>query len=170
MHLEGRDGANYDNLIVQVWRCTPRLWWSEFRDTFGLPWLYELGGSNGPSFSIHFEAMIEGVWRCTWRPWAHEIGVGRGGSQSGGGSSWGRWDECWDSIDWLTRNWVNVGNCVQHGLPRDHRLAGSGRESILGWLNFVYLGNGISEYKKEIYATVQGKSSWQTETYENVGG
>ena len=32
----------------------------------------------------------------------------------------------------LTRNCGNVLNGVQHGLPSDERLAGSGRQSILG--------------------------------------
>jgi len=35
-------------------------------------------------------------------------------------------------MHWLTHNCGNVENSVQHGLPRDERLAGSRRQSILG--------------------------------------
>ena len=34
-------------------------------------------------------------------------------------SSGGRRDGSGDSIHWLTCNWANVENWVQHGLPRD---------------------------------------------------
>jgi len=77
------------------------------------------------------EAVIEQVWRCTWRPWSSKIEGVLGGGQSGGGSSGGRHDGSWDSIQWLTCHCANVENGVQHGVPRDERLAGSGRQSIL---------------------------------------
>ena len=44
----------------------------------------------------------------------------------------GRRDGSRDSFHWLTRDCGNVENCVQHGLPRDERLAGSGRQLIMG--------------------------------------
>ena len=112
MHLEA--------VIVWTGRCTWRPRWCE------------LGGLNRARLEIHLEDVIKRVWRCTWRPWSSEIGV-LGGSQSGGGSSGGRCDGSWDFIHWLTRNCAIVENWVQHGRPRDERLAGSRRQSILGW-------------------------------------
>ena len=108
-------------VIERVWRGTWR------------PRSCELGGGDCASLDIHLEAVIEQVWRCTWRPWSSEIGGVLGGGQSGGGSWGGRRDGSWDSIHWLTRTCGNVENWVQHGLPRDVRLARSGRQSILGW-------------------------------------
>jgi len=123
--LTGRDRASLEMqleaLIEQDWLCTWRLW------------LCELGCANRASLDIHLEVIIELVWRCTWRPWSSEIAGVLGGGQSGGGSLGGRQDRSRDSVHWVTHNCANIENCVQHRLPRDERLAGSGRESILEW-------------------------------------
>jgi len=113
--------------IVMEWaqRCTPRPWSSEFGDA--------LGDRDRASLETYLEAVIERDWRCTWRPWWSEIGGVLGGSQSGGGSSGGRRNGSWDFIHWLTRTCGNVENWVQHGLPRDERLAASGKQLMLGW-------------------------------------
>jgi hypothetical protein len=42
--------------------------------------------------------------------------------------SGGRRDRSGDCIHWLISNGANVEILVQHGLPRDERLAGSGRQ------------------------------------------
>ena len=109
------------------------------------PWRWELGGRNHASLEMqlaavimrdywyHLEALIRRVWRCTWRPWSSEIGVVLGGGQSGGGGLGERRNGSWDSIRWLTCNCGNLENWVQHGLPRDERLAVCGRQSILRW-------------------------------------
>jgi len=107
-------------VIERVWRCTWRLWLSEYRDT--------LGGCDRARVEMHLEAMIKGDWRSTcgrsiWRRY----------------SSVGRRDGSCDSIHWLTRNCRNVVNWVQHGLPSDERLAGSGRQSILGWCSMRFM-------------------------------
>ena len=126
-------------------RCTWRPWLSEFGDA--------LGGRDRVNSEMHLEAVIERVGRFTWRSWSINIGgvLGggwsggdwseggqSGGSQSGGsesegGRSGGMCDSSWDSIHWLTRNYGNVENWVQHGPLRAEWLAGSGRQSILGW-------------------------------------
>ena len=132
-------------------RCTCRPWLSEFGDA--------LGGRDRVNSEMHLEAVIERVRRYTWRPWSIKIGgvlgggwsgsdwseggqsggsesVGSesGGSESGGGSrSGGMCDGSWDSIHWLTRNCGIVENWVQQGPLRAERLAGSGRQSIVGW-------------------------------------
>jgi len=139
------DRANLDAAKEWVWRYAWRQWSSECGDELGgcnraslqictwRPWLCELWGCNRARMEIHLEAVIDGVWRCTWRPWLSEIGGELGGGQSGGDSSGGRCDGSWDCIHWLTCNCGNVENWVKHGLPRDERLAGSGRQLILGW-------------------------------------
>jgi len=124
----------------------------------------------------------------TWRLWSSEIGGVLGGNQSG----WRR-DGSWDSIDWLSCNCGNVENWVQHGLPRDERLAGSGRQLIWEWCStrcmqyLVYAVLGVNSWSLhgEIerdnltsYSSVIvelrtrkrderrcGKSSWETGTY-----
>jgi len=87
---------------------------------------------------MHLEAVLEWGWRCAWRPWWREIGV-QGGDQSGGSSLGGRRNGSWDSIHWLACIRGNIGNRAQHGLPKDERLAGSGRQSILGWCNLQWV-------------------------------
>jgi len=86
-----------------------------------------LGGHDRSSLEMHSEAVTERVWRCTCRLWSSEIGGVLGGGRFGG-----RRDGSWDSIHWLTCNCGNVESWVQHP-PRDEKLAGSGRLSILGW-------------------------------------
>ena len=125
MHLEGHDHANLEDIIMGVWRYSWRVWSSEIGDT--------LGGIDWVNLGMHSQIVIEQVWRSTWRPWSSEIEAVLGGDQSGGGSSGGRHHGSWDSIHWLTRYCGNVENWVQHGLPRDERLAGSGIQSVLGW-------------------------------------
>jgi len=140
MHLE--------TVIERVYRCTWR--------------------PRSCNSEMHLEAVIERVWRCTWRPWLIEIGGVLGGGQSGGGRSGERCDGSWDSIHWLTRNRGNVGNWVQHGLLRDERLAGSGRQSILGWcstqcmLYSVYAVLGVCCTRCMLYSVyaVLGVNSW----------
>jgi len=112
MHLEA--------MIVWTWRP-----WSR---KFGDP----LGRCDRASFGMHLEAVMGGVWRGSWSPWSSEIVGELGGGESGGGSSGGRCDRSWDSIHWLTCNCGNVEYWVQHGLPRDERLAGNGRHSMMG--------------------------------------
>jgi len=55
------------------------------------------------------------------------------GGVLGGGPFGGRRDGSWDSIHWLTCNCRNVESWVQQHPPRDEKLAGSVRLSILGW-------------------------------------
>jgi len=140
MHLEA--------VIERVWRYNWRPCSSEFGDRPGgrdraswemhlqavieQVWTYTLGGCNRASLEIQLEAVIERDWTCTWRPLSSEIGGVLGGGESGGSSLGGRRDGSCDSMNWLTHNCGNVVNRVQHGLPRDERLAGSGRQSILG--------------------------------------
>jgi hypothetical protein len=81
----------------------------------------------------HLEAMIERVGRCTCRPWSIGIQGVLGGGWSWGGRSVGRCDSSWDSIHWCTHNCGNVESWVQYSPQRDERLAGSGRQFILGW-------------------------------------
>jgi len=117
--LAGRNRAgleiHLEAMIERVWRCT------------GRPWSSELAGCNRASLEIHLEAVIERVWRCTCRLWSSEIGGVLGGGRFGG-----RRNGSWDSIHWLTCNCENVESWVQHP-PRDEKLAGIGRLSILGW-------------------------------------
>jgi len=44
-----------------------------------------------------------------------------------------------DSIHWSTRNCGNVENSVQHGTLGAERLAGSRRQSILGWCGMQWM-------------------------------
>jgi len=156
--LGGRDRSSLEMLweavIERVWRCTWRPRSSELRDALGghdrasldmhleaeiewtqrctlRPWSSEfwqaLGGRDRVNSEMFSEAVTERVWRCTWRLWSREIGGVLGGSQFGG-----RHDASWHSIHWLTCNCGNVESWVQH-LPRDEKLARSGRLSILGW-------------------------------------
>jgi len=172
-------------VIEQVWRCTWRLWLSEcwyalggrdgvsleihleaviewvWRFTWKLSWC-ELGGHNHVYLKIHLEAVVERVWRCTWRPSSSEIGGVLGGSQSEGCSSGGRRKGSWDSIHRLTGNGGNVESAEQHGLPRNERLAGIERQSILGWCS-----TRCMQYS--VYA-VLGVNSWswhgETESHD----
>jgi len=121
MHLQA--------IIVLGWRYTWRPYLCEIRDT--------LGGSVVAGLEMHLAAVIERVWRCTWRPWSTRMGGVLGGGQAGGGSLGRRRDGSWDSIQWLTRDCCNVENWVQNGLPREERLAGSGRQSIWGWCSML---------------------------------
>ena len=153
--LEGRDWASIEiHLEAEIeWtqRCTWRPGSSEFGNT--------LRGQDRVISEMHSEAAMERVWRCTdarmewtqrciWRPSSIKIGgvLGggwsggdwyeggqSGGSESGGARSGGMCDGSSDSIHWSTRNCGNVEIWVQHSLLRAERLAGSGRQSILGW-------------------------------------
>jgi len=121
--LGGRDRVHsemhVEAVIEWVWRCTGRPRSSELRDA--------LGGRDRSSLEMHWESVIEWVWRCTCRLWWSEIGGVLGGGQFGG-----RRDGSWDTFHSLTCNCGNVESWVQHP-PRDEKLAGSGRLSILGW-------------------------------------
>jgi len=123
-------------VIEWIWRCTwrPRSCNTEMHlkavieRVWRCPWRLRSWNSE-----MHLEAVIERVWGCTLTPWSTEIGGLLARGRSGGGRSGGRCNGSWDSIHWLTCNRGNVGNWVLHGLLRDERLAGSGRQSILGW-------------------------------------
>jgi len=119
----GRDRVNtemhFEAVIEWVWRWPWRPRSSELRDA--------LGSRDQSSLEMHWEGVIERVWTCTYRLWSSEIGGVLGGGQFGG-----RRDGSWDSIHWLTCNRGNAESWVQHP-PRDEKLAGSGRLSILGW-------------------------------------
>jgi len=121
--LGGRDQASSDmHLEVEMeWtqRCTWRPWSREFE--------HALGGRDQVNSEMHSEAVTERVWRCTCRLWSSEIGRVLGRGRFGG-----RRDGSWDSIHCLTCNCGNVESWVQHP-PRDGKLAGSGKLSILGW-------------------------------------
>jgi len=74
--------------------------------------------------------MIDRDWRV--------LGGGiSGGGRSGGGRCGGRCDASWDSIHLLTRNCGIVENWVQQGLPRDERVAGSGKTVDLEMMQYL---------------------------------
>jgi hypothetical protein len=125
IHFNVCNRVNMEAVIKPGWRYTWRVRSSEVWDT--------LAGCNRASLELHSEIMIEWVWRCTWRAWPNKIGVVLGGSQAGGGSLEGWHHGSWDSIHWLTHNCGYVGNWIQPALLRDKRLAGSERQSVLGW-------------------------------------
>jgi len=110
-------------------RCTWRPWLSEFGDALGSRDRVNsedaLRGRS--SLEMHSDAVTEQVWRCSWRLCSSEIGEVLGGGRFGG-----RRSASWDSIHCLTCNCGNVESWVQHP-PRDEKLGGSGRLSILGW-------------------------------------
>ena len=58
-------------VVARVWRCTGRLWWSDFGDA--------LGGRDGVNSEMHLEAVIDRVWRCTVRPRWGELRDALGG-------------------------------------------------------------------------------------------
>ena len=103
-------------VIKQFWRCTWRIC------------SCDLGGRDRASLEIHLNAKIDGNWGSTWR-WL--ILDGR---------LEGRRDCSWESIHWLPRDCGNVESWVQHGPPRDERLAGSRNQSIWGrcWTHGVW--------------------------------
>jgi len=181
--LWGRDQASLemqlDTEIEWTQRYTPRLWSGDFGDA--------LGDRDWVNSEMYSEAVTERVWRCTCRLWSSEIGGVLGGSRFGG-----RRDSSWDYIHWLTRNRGNVESWVQYGPPRDERLAGSGRQSILGWcstwcmLYSVYAVLGVNSWslhgeidRDELTSCAEvmvetdrnqsrwGKSSCETGTWEN---
>jgi hypothetical protein len=123
--LRSRDGACFsiqlDAMIVRY--CTPYSY--ELGDTFG--------SCDWVTLEMHCKAAIEQVWRCTWRPWTNQNGGVLWGSKFGGGSQGGRHNGSWNFIDLLNHNCGNIENWVQHGLPRAEGMAGSGRQSMLGW-------------------------------------
>jgi hypothetical protein len=81
---------------------------------------------------MHFEAGIIIVRRCTLSPLLSEIGPVLGGGQSGGGRLGGWCGRSWNSVHLMTSNCGIVENRVKHNGPRVERLAGSGRQSMLG--------------------------------------
>jgi len=95
-------------------RCTWRPGTSEFGDALGgRDWVKledGLGGWDRSSLEMHSDAVTERIWRCTCRLWSSEIGGVLGGGRFGG-----RRDGSWDSIHWLTCNWMRnflgVGDC-----------------------------------------------------------
>jgi len=94
--------------------CTLRARSREFGDALGgrdrVNSEDALGGRDHPSLEIHSGALTERVWRHTCRLWSSEIGGVLGGGRFGG-----RRDGSWDSIHWLTcnwmRNWLGAGDC-----------------------------------------------------------
>jgi len=58
-------------MIKQSWKCTWRPRLSKFRDA--------LSGSDGVSFEMHLEAIIQWVKRWTWRPTSSELRDALGG-------------------------------------------------------------------------------------------
>jgi len=135
--LAGRDGASLKMLIEAL------IEWV---------WSYSLGGYDAGSLEIHLEAVMERVWRYTGRSWLRKIVV-LGGSLSGGSSSGGRGNSSWDCIHWLTCNCGNVEDWVQHGLLTDLKVAGSGRQSILGWCSMPCM-------KSSVYAVIGVCCTW----------
>jgi len=153
---------------VATYRYTWRPWSSEFG--------HALGGRDRVNSEMHSDAVTTRVWRCTCRLWSSEIG-----GALGGGRFRGRCDGSWDSIDCSTCDCGNVESWVNHP-PRDEKLAGSGRLSILGWcwtrsqfmimawrvsegwLNFGFYSDGRVEHKKVTDQRRWGKSSWETGT------
>jgi len=71
------------------------------------------------NWGMYSKAVIEQYWRSTWRRsiWRWLFG----------------WEVWWELQIYLLVNLFcgNVGNWVQHGVPRNERLGGSGRQSIL---------------------------------------
>jgi len=143
--LGGHDRASWEmHLEAEIeWtqRCARSPGLSELRDT--------LQGRDRASLEMHLEVVIQRVWRCTCRLWSREIGGVLGSGRLGG-----RRDGSWDYIHWLTCNCGDVESWVQQHPPRDGKLAGSGRLSILRWcctwsMLFVFLGDGRVEHKKE---------------------
>jgi len=129
--LGGHDHANLKAVIERVWRYTWRPWSSEFGDALGGRGRVNsedaVGGRDRSSLEMHSEAVTKRVWRCSYRLWSSGIGGVLEGAQ------FGEWrDGSWDSIHWFTCNCGNVESGVQHPL-RDEKLAGSERQSILGW-------------------------------------
>jgi len=122
--LGGRDRTNWEMYleakIEWTQRCTWRPGSSEPRDA--------LGDRDWVNSEMHCEAVIVQVWRCTCRVWSSEIGGLLRSSRFGR-----RCDGSWDSIYWLSCNFGNVESWVQEHPPRDGKLAGIGRLSILEW-------------------------------------
>jgi len=122
----GRYCANLDTLIKHVWWCTWRLQSCNVQD------------HNSGSLEMHLDPLIEWVWTYTWMPWLSKFGL-LGGGESDGGCLGGRRNRSWDSICWLTHYSGNVKNWAQHDLLRDERLAGSGRQLIMGWYSMQFM-------------------------------
>jgi hypothetical protein len=132
-------------MIEQVWRCTWNTVIVRTFDAVGMTiWRFtwrvgpsEVGDSLGcrdwGNLEMQSEIVIEQDCWCTCRLLSSEIWTILGGGQSRGCSSAGRRHRSWHCIHWLTCNCGNVENGVQHGLPRDGRLAGRGRQLVLGW-------------------------------------
>ena len=122
--LCGRDRGSVGMQLHTEIKCTegytPRQWSSQFGDG--------IGDRDWVNSEMCREAVIERVWRCSCRLWSSEIGGLHGGSRFGG-----RRDGSWDSIHSLTCNCGNVESWEQQHPPRDEKLAGSGRLSLLGW-------------------------------------
>ena len=117
-------------------RCSWRPWLSEFGDAFGSRDCVTQRCTCRLWSSLFWDALVSRdrvSQRCTWRPWSSEFGDALGGGRSGGSRLGGRCDGSRDSIHWLTGNHGNVESWVQSGVPTDERLAGSGRQLILGW-------------------------------------
>jgi hypothetical protein len=121
--IGGRDrsslGMHWVTVIEPVWRCTWRPRWSELRDA--------LQGPDRLNSEMYSDAVTKRVLRCTWRVWSSDIAALLGGGQFGGSC-----DAHCDSIHGLTCNCGNVHCWMQHP-PRDEKLAGSRRMSIMGW-------------------------------------
>jgi len=95
--LGGRDRASLEMHLETESESTHRCTWSPWSSKFE----HALGGWDGVNSEMHSEAVTERVWRCTCRLWWSEIGGVLGGSRFGG-----RRDGSWDSIHWLTCNWI----------------------------------------------------------------
>ena len=140
MHLEA--------VIERVWRCTWRPGPSELSDA--------LGGRDRVNSEMHSEAGIERVWRCTWRPkikwtqwcicrpWSSEFGHALGGRDRA------KLEEYLKvvNLEAVVREGgatgaetLFIGSLVIVGMYRieynmfcrEMRMAGSGRQSIVGW-------------------------------------
>ena len=168
----------------------------------GRPWSSEFGHGPGGRDQVNselcLEAVIEGGWRCTWNLWSREYGD----ALIGYNWAWfkeylevvdleavdGRHTGCWDSIHWVMCQCGNVKSWVQHHPPRDERLAGSRRQSNLGWCStwlilhlVLTLYHGMERLRGMTYLRVRrvdikkerddrrwGKSSCKTGTWENL--
>jgi len=139
-------------VIVREWRCTWQPWSCQFGDALGGRHDVNLEAVVRASLEICLEPVIERDSRCTWRTWSCKNGGVLWGGQFGAGRLGGRRAGSSDFIYWLTCNCGNVESWVQHGLLRDERLAGSRRQSIMGWRSMRHLPYSV-------YA-ILGVNSW----------
>ena len=104
-----------------------------------------LGDCDRATVELDLEVEIEWNEGCTLRLWSSEFEGVLAGSRFEG-----RRHSRWVSIHGLTYNFRNAASSVQHP-PRDEKLAGSCRLSILGW---CYTGCILYSVSTENYGKV----------------